>query len=104
MHRPGFKPTILAMVLALGTSVLLLSQQTAQALPSYARQTGMACNLCHTLFPELTAFGRTFKASGYTLSQMKKIQSPPDRKPGSPGTQRHLPFIGHGADRLYQDR
>ena len=53
--------------------LLLLSAEHAQAVPSYARQTGMACNLCHTAFPELTSFGRSFKASGYTLTQMKQI-------------------------------
>ena len=74
MYRHGLKPIVLAIGFAAGA--LLLSQQKAQAVPSYARQTGMACNLCHTVFPELTSFGRTFKASGYTLSQMKKIKSP----------------------------
>lgn len=74
MYRPGFKPIL--MTLALAVAALLFYQQPARALPSYARQTGMACNLCHTVFPDLTSFGRTFKASGYTLSQMKKIHSP----------------------------
>lgn len=40
----------------------------ASALPAFARQTGMACNACHAQhFPVLNGFGRTFKASGYTL-------------------------------------
>ena len=40
----------------------------ASALPSFARQTGMACNICHQQhFPVLNKFGRLFKASGYTL-------------------------------------
>jgi len=40
----------------------------ASALPSFARQTGMACNICHQQhFPILNKFGRLFKASGYTL-------------------------------------
>jgi len=40
----------------------------ASALPSFARQTGMACNACHQQhFPVLNKFGRAFKASGYTL-------------------------------------
>ena len=53
--------------------LLLLSAEPARAVPSYARQTGMACNLCHSAFPELTSFGRTFKAGGYTLAQIKQI-------------------------------
>ena len=40
----------------------------ANAVPSFARQTGMPCSACHTVFPELTAFGRSFKANGYTLT------------------------------------
>lgn len=38
------------------------------ALPSFARQMEMQCIVCHTEFPELTAFGRQFKLSGYTMS------------------------------------
>ena len=40
----------------------------ASALPLFARQTGMACNACHFQhFPMLNSFGRSFKASGFTL-------------------------------------
>jgi hypothetical protein len=40
----------------------------AAALPSFARQTGMACTACHQQhFPVLNKFGRAFKASGYTM-------------------------------------
>ena len=41
----------------------------AQAVPSFARQSGMSCATCHTVFPELTPFGRTFKLGGYTFSK-----------------------------------
>ena len=46
----------------------------AHAVPSFARQTGMACEACHTVFPELTHFGRMFKANGYTLDNLKQIR------------------------------
>src|ERR1700681_1636595 len=39
----------------------------AQALPSFARQTGQPCGTCHTDFPYLTPFGRRFKLLGYTV-------------------------------------
>jgi hypothetical protein len=40
----------------------------ASAVPVFARQTGMACSACHFAhFPLLNPFGRSFKASGYTL-------------------------------------
>jgi len=38
----------------------------ANALPSYARQTGQPCGSCHTDFAGLTPFGRLFKIQGYT--------------------------------------
>ena len=38
----------------------------ANALPSFARQTGQPCGTCHTDFPGLTPFGRLFKLNGYT--------------------------------------
>lgn len=47
--------------------LMLIFQQQALALPSYARQTGEACVACHVSFPELTPYGRLFKLSGYTL-------------------------------------
>jgi hypothetical protein len=39
----------------------------AEALPSFARQTGQPCGTCHTDFPGLTPFGRRFKLLGYTV-------------------------------------
>src|ERR1700724_417501 len=39
----------------------------AQALPSFARQTGQPCGACHTDFAGLTPFGRRFKIGGYTM-------------------------------------
>lgn len=40
----------------------------AQAVPSFARQTGMACVSCHAgNYPALNAFGRAFLTSGYTM-------------------------------------
>ena len=62
----------LAAPLALAAAALLLSPQ-ARAVPSFARQTGFSCDMCHTQFPELTPFGRAFKASGYTMSTEKSI-------------------------------
>ncbi|QFI77284.1 cytochrome C [Bradyrhizobium betae] len=42
------------------------SAPPAQALPSFARQTGQPCGTCHTDFPALTPYGRRFKLLGYT--------------------------------------
>ncbi len=51
-----------------------------KGIPSYARQTGMSCSACHTVFPELTSFGRQFKLNGYTLTTEKTIQQTIDKK------------------------
>ena len=41
----------------------------ARAVPLYARQTGQACVSCHLggMYPQLTAYGRFFKLTGYTM-------------------------------------
>ncbi len=44
-----------------------LMPRTAHAVPSFARQTGMQCSGCHTVFPQLNSFGRQFKLQAYTL-------------------------------------
>lgn len=57
-----FRLALLACAAALG-----LSSTPAFAIPSFARQTGMPCSTCHTVFPSLTTFGRQFKMRGYTM-------------------------------------
>jgi hypothetical protein len=52
----------------------LVGAGTAHAVPSYARQTGMACQSCHTVFPELTPFGRSFKLNAYTIDNLPQVQ------------------------------
>jgi len=41
--------------------------------PSFARQTGLACSACHYQFLTLTPYGRRFKLNGYTLSTRQQI-------------------------------
>jgi len=41
--------------------------------PSFARQTGLACSACHYQFLQLTPFGRKFKLNGYTLTNQRSI-------------------------------
>lgn len=56
--------------------ILLLAglATTAYAVPSFARQTGMTCQACHTVFPELTPFGRLFKLNGYQIDNLRQVQ------------------------------
>ena len=52
----------------------MICAHPAQALPLFARQTGMACLACHTNYPELTHFGRMFKLQGYQLDDGKDLE------------------------------
>ena len=54
-------------LVAIAAGVVVLAPRRAQALPSYARQTGQQCAACHNGFPELTPYGRLFKLNGYTF-------------------------------------
>jgi hypothetical protein len=44
-------------------------------IPSFSRQTGLACSACHTSFPQLNAFGRMFKLNGYTMTTGQTVQA-----------------------------
>jgi hypothetical protein len=48
---------------------LALPGEQARAVPSFARQTGLDCAACHTMFPELTPVGRNFKLNGFTATK-----------------------------------
>ena len=62
------QPRLFAVLLAAAAIAWLALAPPAQALPSYARQTGEQCAACHNGFPELTPFGRQFKLNGYTFT------------------------------------
>ena len=61
-------------------AILVAGAPLALAVPSFARQTGMACEACHTVYPELTHFGRVFKASGYVLDNLKQVRDVNSKK------------------------
>ena len=61
--------------------LLGLGSQNAFAVPSYSRQTGLPCETCHTVAPQLTAFGRYFKMNGYVLSSNTLSPSSPGKTP-----------------------
>src|SRR5450830_1242606 len=62
------RPLVLSLF-GLLTVVMMLVSGAAQALPTFARQTGQSCVACHAggQYPELTAYGRLFKLTGYTI-------------------------------------
>jgi len=63
-------------ILASFASLLFLSGFSPEsfAVPSFARQTGVACEGCHTVFPELTPFGRSFKLNGYLMDNLPQVK------------------------------
>ncbi|HWW31257.1 MAG TPA: hypothetical protein VNY80_14650, partial [Steroidobacteraceae bacterium] len=75
-HTLLLLPSIdISKVWALLVAVTLLCglAPSSRAVPSFARQTGMTCAACHTVFPELTPFGREFKLNGYVLDNIKQV-------------------------------
>src|SRR5574343_718833 len=67
----------MASVLGLG-ALALASVPNAQAVPSYARQTGSECAACHVggFGPQLTPYGIRFKINGYTDTDGKDGKIP----------------------------
>ncbi|HJV02274.1 MAG TPA: cytochrome C [Burkholderiaceae bacterium] len=66
-HRPPPGRHIVASL------ALCCAANVAQAVPSFARQTGLDCMTCHLSWPELTPTGRQFKLNGYTLGERLRL-------------------------------
>jgi hypothetical protein len=62
----------------LAALAFMLQMTEAQAVPSFARQTGMDCTTCHMSWLELTNVGRRFKLGGY---QLMKAMAPDAERP-----------------------
>jgi hypothetical protein len=58
--------------------MLLMSIADANAVPSFARQTGQDCGTCHVgaFGPQLTPYGIKFKLGGYTETDGKGVKAP----------------------------
>ena len=67
------KPQMLLLAAAAFAMTLVSGGKNAWAVPSFARQTGMACSACHvgSFGPQLTQFGRMFKLNGYVWGSAK---------------------------------
>jgi len=51
---------------AVGATLALVSTE-AEAIPAFARKTGMNCSACHEAWPRLNEFGQQFRDNGYRL-------------------------------------
>ncbi len=70
---------------AMLSALIFASSRSAKALPSYARQTGLACSGCHYNPPELNPAGRLFKLLAYTQKMDNSTvpaPTPDKRRPG----------------------
>ena len=56
----GNPATRLAAVASLIIASLLVVAETAQAMPAFAREYGVSCNVCHAAYPRLNDFGERF--------------------------------------------
>ena len=56
-------------------ALMLLITANALAVPSFTRQTGRPCSGCHTVFPELTPYGREFKLGGFVTGDKLKEEA-----------------------------
>jgi hypothetical protein len=62
----AFAPALVICAAIVAAITMGTSTRQADALPSFARQTGQPCGTCHTDYPALTPYGRRFKLLGYT--------------------------------------
>lgn len=82
MTRVGSTGFVISGVIA----ALFLISADAQAIPAFARKTKLGCNTCHSMFPQLTRFGRDFRDSGFRTPDevqqlLKKTPAPPSPAP-----------------------
>jgi hypothetical protein len=66
------------MQLVIATAAIVVFSNSAQAVPSFARQTGADCGACHVgaFGPQLTPFGWQFKLGGYVDTDGKDGKVP----------------------------
>jgi hypothetical protein len=83
MRRVCAKPAVL-----LGLVGLMIAMATeAHAIPAFARKTQLGCNTCHTIYPQLTRFGRDFRDNGFrTPDEVQQLlnKATPTPPPATP--------------------
>jgi cytochrome c5 len=69
---PNARPAAAA-IAAIATVACVSQPGVAPATEAFARQTGRACNACHTRGYPLTPFGEAFKANKYKVPRCKQM-------------------------------
>src|ERR1700693_4594492 len=64
----------ITLVTAVLAGVLLATSNDVLAVPSFARQTGLALQGCQMVFPKLTPVGRAFKLNGYLIDNLPQVK------------------------------
>lgn len=72
----------------------VLRPSTLQAVPSYARQTGLPCSGCHYTPPELNGAGRRFKLLGYVDKKEGGVTAVPSHRTAGLEILEALPLSG----------
>jgi hypothetical protein len=54
---------------AFASLAIVLFSPTVEAIPAFARKTGLACSACHEVWPRLNGFGVNFRDRGYRLKR-----------------------------------
>jgi len=76
MIKRNFRTLVERWSLGLAFGGLLVAVVDSQAIPYYARSTGMSCVDCHVAPPKLNAFGESFLARGYRAAAGGSERSP----------------------------
>lgn len=94
MIRRILKPT---MFLGL-VGVMVFTAADAQAIPAFARKYKLGCNACHTVYPQLSRFGRDFRDNGFRMPDeiqafLKKVPPAPPAQGAPAATEDFWSFI-----------
>jgi len=54
--------------------ILIIGVQTLHAIPAFARRYKISCTTCHTVFPQLKAYGDEFAGNGFIIKEEEKAR------------------------------
>ena len=68
---------VVRVLIALAAALIAITMApAAQAIPAFARRTGMACTACHDAWPRLNDFGELYRDNGYQLPGRQDTDPP----------------------------